>query len=150
MKPEKVQNLLAQAEVQARLSPDAQTKVGAIIVDKDGGTLLSSYNGFISGAPDKKLPTSGIPKYEYLIHAEANSIARAARKGIKLDDSILVCTLSPCKSCTRLLFQSGIRTVYFKTKYKDFDENLAMKDLKVTIYPIADYFKMVLEAAKNE
>jgi dCMP deaminase len=148
VKVDKIQNLLAQAEVQARLSPDAQTKVGAIIVDKDGGTLLSSYNGFISGAPDKILPKSGVDKYRYLIHSEANAILRAARKGIALDGTIMICTLSPCVVCTRMLFQAGIKTVYFKTKYKDFDENLAMKDLTVTVYPIADYFKLTLEAAK--
>jgi dCMP deaminase len=145
MNYKKVSNLLEEAKVKARLSPDSNTKVGCIITDKEGGNILSSYNGFISGAKDSKLPSVGEEKYKYMIHAEENAICRAAKRGISLDGTILFCTLSPCEKCLRLIYQVGIRTVYFETKYKNFDTYIQTKDLDVCVQHASTYYKLTLK-----
>jgi deoxycytidylate deaminase len=40
----------------AKNSPDAETQVGAIMLSEKGRLIASSYNGFLRGAPDHKIP----------------------------------------------------------------------------------------------
>jgi len=57
------------------------------------------------------------------IHAEANAIAYAAKKGVALEGGIAYITHSPCHTCARLLVQAGIKEIYYETEYRktDFD-----------------------------
>jgi deoxycytidylate deaminase len=77
-----------------------------------------------------------------MVHAEMNALCHAGRQGTKVDDSILYTTLSPCKLCLRLMWQAGIKDIYFKEKYKDFDECISMLDLKVSLNQIGDFHHM--------
>ena len=45
----------------------------------------------------------------------------------KFENSILYCTLSPCKDCIKIIAAAKINTVIYHTKYRDFDlvQNLA-------------------------
>lgn len=141
MRPTKIQNYMDTAEVIAERSHDAETKVGAILVSNQSGAIMATgYNGFVRGANDACLPNTRPDKYEYILHAEQNLITNCARHGISMQDSTLVCTLSPCKVCMRLMFNSGITKVVAKTLYKDFGEILQMKDLKVTFQKEEDGF----------
>jgi len=126
----KIRNYSKQAQVISELSPDLETKVGALLINSTTGAVLSSgYNGFIRGAPDKTLPKVRPDKYNYIVHAEANLIYNCARHGISMSDCYVYCTLSPCINCLRALYQSGVTTVIFKEKYRDFDEQSKMLDL---------------------
>lgn len=132
MRPSKICNYMNLAEVVAARSHDLETKVGAILVNNDTGAILATgFNGFVRGAPDNELPSTRPEKYEYIIHAELNLITNCARHGIAMNNTMLVCTLSPCKICTRMLVNAGITTVITKTLYKDFDETLNMRDIDV-------------------
>jgi dCMP deaminase len=132
MRPSKVQNYMAMAEVIAQRSHDAETKVGSILIKSSNDTLVSTgFNGFISGAPDDELPNTRPDKYEYVMHSELNLISNCAKNGISTDGCYVVCTMSPCKQCTRLLFNAGIRRVIAKRLYKDFAEVQHMRDLRV-------------------
>ena len=51
------------------------------------------------------------------IHSEINAIARAAREGIKLDGSILYCSLVPCSNCAKIIIQTGIQEVICNYNY---------------------------------
>lgn len=145
MNKEKVLNFLEQCEVIAKNSPDAQTKVGAMAVHPETyDAILPSYNGFISGAPDHKLPKTRPGKHKYIIHAEMNMICQAARKGRSLDGYSCFCTLSPCIDCCRVLWQAGIRTIYFKEKYYDFDENQQLGDMEFDLTNQGKYYKLDL------
>jgi dCMP deaminase len=116
----------------AERSHDAETKVGAILVNnKSGAIIATGYNGFVRGANDSALPNTRPDKYEYILHAEQNLIANAARHGISMADCSLVCTLSPCKLCMRMLLNCGITKVIAKDLYKDFNDILQMKDINV-------------------
>lgn len=118
-------------------SHDAQTKVGAILINIDTGAILATgYNGFIRNANDEVLPKYRPQKYQYIIHAEQNLICNAARHGVSMDNCICVTTMSPCVLCMRLLWQCGIRIVICEELYEDFPNILKMSDIKVKIEDI--------------
>lgn len=129
----------------AAASHDIHTKVGALILDaKTGAVLTEGYNGFVRQAADDTLPTWRPEKYSYIIHAEMNAICHAGRQGTRVDEGILYSTLSPCILCLRLMWQSGIKEIYFKEKYRDFKECTSMLDLKVSLSKIGDFFHMTV------
>lgn len=131
----------------AQSSPDEETKVGAILIHKDTGAVISSgYNGFVRGADDKNLPKTRPEKYDYMVHAEANLLYNCARHGVSTNGCVVFCTLSPCISCCRFLYQAGIRTIYFKDKYRDFQDQISMKDLQINLTQVGKYYKLELEA----
>ena len=120
-------------------SNDAETQVGASVyswvVDE-----YSAFNTFVTGA--KGLPNTRPDKYKYILHAEANLVNWAARRGFSLEDKIILCTLSPCQNCIRTLFQAGVRVVYYKDRYHTHNPN--MEDIKVIEEEFGPYVKMVL------
>lgn len=126
-------------------SHDEQTKVGALLIDKKTGNIMQTgYNGFVRGAPDSSLPKTRPEKHRFIIHAEKNLLFNCARQGVATKDCAVFVTLSPCKDCTRAMYQSGIDTIYFKDKYKDFDEQINMGDLNVEVTKIGEFTKLVL------
>ena len=134
MRPSKNRNFMDMAEVIAQRSHDSDTKVGAILMsNKSGAIIATGFNGFVRGACDSVLPNTRPDKYEYILHAEQNLIANAARHGISMEDCSLICTLSPCKLCMRMLVNCGITKVVAKNLYKDFDEILQMRDIQVNV-----------------
>ena len=131
------------AEAAATQSHDIHTKVGALLINpKTGAVMAEGYNGFVRGAPDNDLPTSRPEKYDYIIHAETNLLCNAVRSGVKTDDAIMYCTLSPCVKCLRMLWQAGVSTFYFKDKYRDFDDSSSMLDLDIKAEIIDGFWLM--------
>jgi dCMP deaminase len=53
------------------------------------------------------------------VHAEANGIAYAARKGVSLEGSELHVTISPCLACAMLIVNAGVVRVVFEHDYRD-------------------------------
>ena len=128
----KLVNLFKQARVVAENSHDKQTQVGALLLNPRTGAVLSSgYNGFIRGAKDDELPNTGPEKYPYMVHAEQNLLLNCARHGVATEGCWVICTLSPCSVCMRMLYQAGITRVFFDDTYRDFDTQKKMKDLNV-------------------
>jgi len=56
---------------------------------------------------------------EFTLHAEQNIITYCAKNGISTNNTILYVTLSPCKTCAKLIIQSGIKRVVYKEMYRD-------------------------------
>ena len=135
MKITKIFNFLKIAEVISENSPDTKRKVGAILVHKQTRAILATgFNGYVRGAPDQDLPNGDDDKkHEYIIHAEQNLLCNASRHGSCTADSIVICTLSPCKRCLRLLWNAGIAIIYFPIDrtYKDLEESSNMGDLQI-------------------
>lgn len=50
-------------------------------------------------------------KYAYVVHAEANAVAYAAKWGISIDKTTAVLSLFSCANCTKLLIQSGVAAI---------------------------------------
>ena len=147
IKSNKIEVYFNMARELSKLSHDAETKVGCIIFDPSDGDIVSTgFNGPIRHAPDSLIPnTRDTGKYEYYNHSEENAIFFAAKKGKKLEGMEAVITLSPCANCRRALWSVGITTIYFKDKYRDFDQNLKMLDMNVNLTKYPNYYKMVLE-----
>lgn len=56
---------------------------------------------------------------EFTLHAEQNAIVYAAKAGIPINNTTIYVTMSPCKTCAKLIAQSGITRVVYGEKYKD-------------------------------
>lgn len=102
------------AERFAQLSSAKRAQVGAIIV-KDNRIISIGYNGMPSGW-DNECEHEGKTKPEVL-HAETNAIAKVARSPESAEGATMFCTHLPCIDCAKLIYQSGICTVYYKHEY---------------------------------
>jgi len=96
------------AHTVAQKSKDPSTKVGCVIVGPDNEPRSFGWNGFSRGVSDLPERMVRPDKYDWTIHAEANSVANAARAGIALKGCKAYVTHFPCKSCADMLIQSGI------------------------------------------
>lgn len=149
IKPAKILSYIRRAEVVADNSPDAETKVGSVLISKKTGSVISEgYNGFVRGANDDIIPKTRPEKYEYVIHAETNLICNAARNGVTTDDCFIVQTHSPCVHCARLLYQCGITTVYYKEFYRGTEEVKRLGDLELKYTAFENYTKIEIEPAR--
>jgi dCMP deaminase len=54
-----------------------------------------------------------------VLHAETNAIAKLARSNESGLDADLFVTHAPCLDCAKLIYQAGIRRVWFGTSYRD-------------------------------
>ena len=101
------------AQAMAALSKDRSTKVGAIALGEDCEILSAGFNGFPRGVDDDVESRHERPtKYLYTAHAEENLVAQAARNGVRLRGStVLVTSLFPCTTCSRMMIQAGVKRV---------------------------------------
>ena len=100
------------------LSHCTRSKVGAVLV-KDGNVISFGYNGTPAGM-DNCCEENDVTKDE-VIHAEMNSILKAAKSGNSVEGSTLYLTLSPCKECSKLILQSGVKKVVYLNTYRNLD-----------------------------
>ena len=99
------------------LSYCQRKKVGAIIV-RDKMIISDGYNGTPSGFDNCCEDEKGETKWDVL-HAEANAILKVARSTQSCEGATLYITLSPCKDCSKLIHQSGIKRVVYLNGYRD-------------------------------
>ena len=106
-------------EVSSRSTCDRKS-VGAVIVR--GKTILSTgYNGSIKGAKhcDDAVHEMENDHCVRTIHAEANAIVQAGRHGIRIENSEIYITASPCYNCFKMIANSGINKIYFGEFYRE-------------------------------
>lgn len=108
---------LRMAKTWSELSHCQRKQVGAIIV-KEGMIISDGYNGTPSGFDNCCEDHKGDTHW-YVLHAEANAILKVAKSTHNCQDATLYLTLSPCKDCSKLVVQSGIKRVVFMNLYKD-------------------------------
>jgi len=102
----------------AKLSYCERKKVGALIV-KDRMIISDGFNGTPTGF-ENNCEENGQTKW-YVLHAEANAILKVASSTQSCKNSTLYITMSPCKECSKLIHQSGIRRVVYANAYKDME-----------------------------
>jgi dCMP deaminase len=111
------------AESFAKLSSAVRLQVGAIVV-KDDRIISIGYNGMPSGwdnccethtgdGADFKLTTKA-----EVLHAESNAVAKLAKSSESGLGATMFVTHQPCIDCAKLIYQSGIATVYYKNEYR--------------------------------
>ena len=105
------------AQTWADLSHCNRKKVGAIIV-KDGMIISDGYNGTPAGFDNTCETETGETQW-FVLHAEANAILKVAKSTNNCVGATLYLTLSPCKDCSKLVLQAGIKRVVFINGYKD-------------------------------
>lgn len=100
-----------------KLSYCKRKQVGAIIV-RDRMIISDGYNGTPSGFENCCEDEEGLTQW-YVLHAEANAILKVARSTQSCENATLYITLSPCKECSKLIHQSGIKRVVYQNGYHD-------------------------------
>lgn len=101
----------------AKLSHCNRKQVGAIIV-KDAIIISDGYNGTPAGF-DNCCENEIGETHWYVLHAEANAILKVAKSTNNCKDATLYLTHSPCKDCSKLVLQSGIKRLVYQEEYKD-------------------------------
>lgn len=115
-------HFLELALLNARMSKDPSTKVGAVIVGPDREIRSAGFNGFPRGIADTEARLNDRDtKLKLVVHAEMNAILNAVRVGVSVkgctmylaatDASGLVWGGPPCTRCTVETIQSGIAEV---------------------------------------
>lgn len=103
-----------------------KAQVGAVL-SKDTRIISIGYNGPPAGTHncDEEWPETGCPRdsknsCSLAIHAEENAILYAVKNGSALEGSTLYVTLSPCISCARIIYSTGIKRVWYKDSYAEY------------------------------
>jgi dCMP deaminase len=153
------------AERTSKLSSAIRRQVGAVIV-KDNRILSYGYNGMPTGwdntcenkeyMPGDQVGRSNLyPHEEYdkevesnrryrlitkdeVLHAESNAIAKVSGSTESSEDATLFVTTAPCIHCAKMIFQSGIKSVFYRDTYRDEAgiEFLEKGGVSVTRYPV--------------
>lgn len=126
MKPKFKKLYMTIAETVAKMSSARRLQVGAIVV-KDDRVISMGYNGMPSGwdnncefvAEQHEDGGTVLKTRPEVLHAETNAIAKLARSTESGLDADLFITHSPCLDCAKLIYQSGIKRVWFGTAYRD-------------------------------
>jgi len=105
------------AQTWGELSHCERKKVGALIV-KDRMIISDGYNGTPSGFENECEDENHYTKW-YVLHAEANAILKVAASAQSCEGATLYITLSPCRECSKLIHQAGIKRVVYSVEYKD-------------------------------
>jgi len=133
----------------SKMSYADKKKVGAIIV-KNNSIISDGYNGTPSGYCNDCEGLTG-QTYWYVLHAEANAILKCSKSTISCEDATLYVTMSPCKECSKLIIQSGIKRVVYLEKYRDTAGIDFLGNFDIDCQSMEEvYFKEMKEAIKIE
>ena len=105
----------------AELSHAQRLHVGAVIV-KDDTVISYGYNGMPAGWDNdcEDILKDGTTKTKpEVLHAESNALAKLARSHNSGLGADIFITHAPCVECSKLIYQSGIRRVYYGQAYRD-------------------------------
>ena len=145
-----IQAYMKTAQIFSELSHARRLHVGAIVV-KDDRIVSIGYNGMPAGwdnnceyeetystqdAPgdDYRIVHTGILKTRpEVLHAESNAIAKLARSNESGLGADIFITHSPCIECAKLIYQSGIKRVYFGQAYRSDDGIEFLRKSGVTV-----------------
>jgi dCMP deaminase len=137
MLPSKFTNAhMRAAEVYSQLSSAVRLQVGCVVV-KDNTIIGIGYNGMPSGWDNNCEEVADVhpsdPRYDYnnfskelktkpeVLHAETNALAKIAKSTNSSDGASMFITHAPCLDCAKLVYQSGIKSVYYRNSYKNTD-----------------------------
>jgi len=134
MKQKFINAYMEVAKTFANLSTAVRLQVGAIVV-KDDRIISIGYNGMPSGWDncceyEEEVLMSEFGKESWLektgqlktkaevLHAEANAVSKLARSPESAEGATIFITHAPCIDCAKLIYQSGIATVYYESDYR--------------------------------
>jgi dCMP deaminase len=108
------------AKIFAELSHARRLHVGAIVV-KDDRIISIGYNGMPAGWDNncEHEINDELKTKPEVLHAESNAIAKLAKSSESGLGADIFITHAPCMECAKLIYQSGIKRVFFGTAYRD-------------------------------
>ena len=143
MKTKFIKAHMQAAEVYAELSSATRLHVGCVVV-KDNTIIGIGYNGMPSGwdnvcedieyvikeecqATDEWMLQNGFTELVHgwsrkrtkreVLHAETNALAKIARSTNSSEGATLFVTHEPCLDCAKIIYQAGIKEVYYRNDY---------------------------------
>ncbi len=152
MKKKLIQAYMQTAKIFAELSHARRLHVGAIVV-KDDRIISIGYNGMPAGwdnnceyddmgfsdavfGEPQTVINRGLKTRPEVLHAESNAISKLARSSESGDGATMFITHAPCMECSKLIYQSGIKKVYFGQAYRDNAGVEFLNKCKVTVEQI--------------
>jgi dCMP deaminase len=129
MKHRLIDAYMKTAETFAELSHARRLHVGAIVV-KDDRIISIGYNGMPSGWDNDceyeiyedngdDEPITILKSKPEVLHAETNAIAKLAKSNESGLGATMFVTHAPCLDCAKLIYQSGIKSVFYSEEYRD-------------------------------
>lgn len=112
------------AELVSQMSYANKLKVGSILVKNDN-IISFGWNGMPAGYDNNcediidtgEMPPEMITKSEVL-HAEQNCLMKIAKSTNSSEQATMFITHAPCMECAKLIYQSGIKSVYYRNQYR--------------------------------
>jgi dCMP deaminase len=150
------------AEVYAELSTAKRLQVGCVIV-KENTIIGIGYNGMPSGwdndceeieyvlkdecqQSDRFMLNNGYTENAHgwsklhskkeVLHAETNAIAKVSRSTNTSDGASLFVTHAPCLECAKIIYQAGIKEVYYKNDYRSVDGINFLKKCEIEVVQV--------------
>jgi len=111
------------AERLSELSSCKRLQVGAIIV-KDDRIISIGYNGMpgaTTGGWDNCCEDDDYVTKPEVLHAEMNALMKLAKSNESGNNAAIFITHKPCMDCAKLIYQAGIKAVYYKHNYRNDD-----------------------------
>ena len=119
------------AQLTSTLSYATRLQVGAVIV-KGHKILATGYNGMPAGWDNNCEDEIGhvlddanhiveirLKTKQEVLHAESNALMKVASSTESSENSTMFCTHAPCIHCAKLIYQSGIDSLYYRNTYRD-------------------------------
>ena len=119
------------AQLTSTLSYATRLQVGAVIV-KGHKILATGYNGMPAGWDnncedeighvldnDGNIVETRLKTKQEVLHAESNALMKVASSTESSENSTMFCTHAPCIHCAKLIYQSGIGSLYYRNTYRD-------------------------------
>jgi len=131
---------LRMADEWSKNSCCTRKKVGSIIVN-DNKIISDGYNGMPSGFENQcEELVSGKTKWNVL-HAEANALMKLTQSSDSAEGSTVYLTFSPCRECSKLMHQAGIKRLVFTRTHSNVDGLHFLHDAGIEIwrYPHPDF-----------
>lgn len=86
----------------------------------------------------QRLVRFGLKTKPEVLHAEANAIAKVARSPESAEDAVIFVTHAPCIECAKLIYQSGIKQVFYRDNYRSDSGTNFLKQAGVTVNKLED------------
>ncbi len=132
---------LKKAREVAKDSSAEKLQVGCVIAIAEAElVLVNGRNGTPPGWDNKceeKQPDGSLKTKPEVIHAESNAITKLAKLGKSAEGTIIVTTHQPCIDCAKLIFQAGIKEVYYDLPYSKPEGMEFLKKAGVAVYDIS-------------
>ena len=145
MKQKYIKAHMKAAQVYAELSTAERLQVGCVIV-KNNTIIGIGYNGMPSGWDNvceeiKHTDFTGtvlMKSKPEVLHAETNAIAKVSRSNNSTDSADLFVTHAPCLECAKLIYQSGIKSVFYRDTYRSEDGIQFLQKCNVEVKQIGE------------